>query len=291
MDQEMPSEIYLTIRTILAKTIPYLAEKGLPNPRLEADLMLAWVLDLPRVKLYSDSDRPLNAAEVEHYREILRKRVQGWPLAYLTGKKSFLSWDFIVTPAVLIPRPETELLVEKVVELFKQKLPLRGIDVGTGSGVIAVSLAKLLPESEWWATDLAEDALAVARENARQLKVDDRLHFVQGDLLRPFQEETRRFEVIVSNPPYIPRRVMDGLQPEVRREPLTALDGGPDGLDLYRRLIPQAGQLLCDQGLLVMEHGYDQRVALTEMMQAEGLEVQALQDLAGLDRVIMGRKI
>ena len=199
----------LTIRAILAKTIPYLSEKGLPNPRLEADLMLAWVLDLPRVKLYSDSERPLNPTEVEQYRDILRKRVQGWPLAYLTGKKSFLSWDFSVTPAVLIPRPETELLVEKVVELcHEQAGTIRGIDVGAGSGVIAIALAKLLPGSEWWGTDISGEALAVARENARQLKVEDRLHWVEGDLLSPFLNGARQFEMIVSNPPYIASQVI-----------------------------------------------------------------------------------
>lgn len=278
-----------TIGSIIAKTVPFLKEKGLPNPRLEADLLLAGVLKLPRVKLYAEWDRPLEPAEIQQYREVIVKRVQGWPLAYLSGKKSFLSWEFDVTPAVLIPRPDTEILVEAVVNLVKDHQELKGVDVGTGSGIIAIALAKLLPGSKWYAIDLSPEALAVAEANAVQLGVDQQISFIKGDLLEPLMNLGESFELIVSNPPYIPSATIETLQPEVRREPLLALDGGQDGLDIYKRLLPQAKALLAEGGICAMEHGWDQRGSLEKLFKESGFITQSIPDLAGLDRVIIGR--
>jgi release factor glutamine methyltransferase len=280
----------LTIAGILAKTVPYFKEKGIPNPRLEADLLLAAVLNLPRVKLYADWERPLEGSEIARYREMVAKRIQGWPLAYLAGKKSFLSWDFVVTPAVLIPRPETEELVAAVVTATTGWDRVKGVDVGTGSGAIVVALAKLLPGSRWCAVDLAEDALAVARLNAQKLGVADRIRFIQGDLLHPLLNSGEDFDLIVSNPPYIPSAEIDGLQPEVRREPVLALDGGPDGLDLYRRMLPQLDQLLSDRGLIALEHGYRQREPLEQLFRTAGYITDSLPDLAGWDRILLAHK-
>ncbi|TCL67354.1 [protein release factor]-glutamine N5-methyltransferase [Hydrogenispora ethanolica] len=280
----------LTIGAIIARTVPFLAEKHLPNPRLEADLMLAHVLDLPRVKLYSEWDRPLEPAEIQRYREILVQRVQGWPLAYLTGQKSFLSWDFKVTPAVLIPRPETELLVETVVDALKGRDGVCGADVGTGSGIIAIALAKLLPGSRWYALDLSAEALEVAAANAARLGVAERIEFRRGDLLEPLAGQGLALDAVVSNPPYIPTAVVDTLQPEVRREPRLALDGGPDGLDLYRRLLPAARELLKPDGLVALEHGADQRSGLAELLAGLEFLPEPLADLAGRDRVMLGRR-
>jgi release factor glutamine methyltransferase len=277
----------LTIAGILAKTTPYFKEKGLTSPRLEADLLLGAVLNLPRVKLYADWDRPLEPAEIDRYRELVAKRVQGWPLAYLSGKKTFLSWEFVVTPAVLIPRPETEELVAAVAAALKGRENVKGVDVGTGSGAIVIALAKLLPGSRWYAVDLAEDALAVARLNAQRLGVADRISFLQGDLLQPLLNLDESFDLIVSNPPYIPTAEIADLQPEVRREPTLALDGGPDGLDLYRRMLPQVTQLLSRQGLVALEHGYGQRQALEQLFQAAGYTTESLQDLAGWERILL----
>lgn len=280
----------LTIGSIIAKTVPFLKEKGLPNPRLEADLLLAAVLNFPRVKLYSEWDRPLEPAEVQRYREVILKRVQGWPLAYLTGKKSFLSWEFDVTPAVLIPRPETEMLVEAVVAAAPAGRTLKGVDVGTGSGVIAISLAKLIPGSSWYATDISPEALAVAESNAVRMEVNDRIRFLRGDLLEPLSDAEGLFDLVVANPPYIPSAKLAGLQAEVRREPALALDGGPDGLDFYRRLIPQAVELLAADGIIAVEHGFDQRIPVESLFEEAGLIPQAFTDLAGLDRIIIGRR-
>lgn len=279
-----------TIGSIIAKTVPFFKERGLPNPRLEADLLLAGVLKLPRVKLYSEWDRPLEPAEIRQYRAVIVKRVQGWPLAYLTGKKSFLSWEFDVTPAVLIPRPETELLVETVVDIVKGRQELKGVDVGTGSGVIAIALAKLLPGSKWYAIDLSPEALAVAEANAVQLGVDQQIRFINGDLLKPLLDLGECFDIIVSNPPYVPSATIETLQPEVRCEPSLALDGGPDGLDIYRRLLPQAEAMLTDDGICVVEHGWDQRDSLEKLFRESGFIPQSIPDLAGLDRIIIGRK-
>lgn len=286
-----------TIGTILGKTVPYLIQKGLPNAKLEADLMLAAVLGLPRVKLYSKWDCPLETDEVNRYREMLVKRLNGTPLAYLSGKKSFLSWDFAVSPAVLIPRPDTELLVEALVDRLPANQQLRGIDVGTGSGIIAISLAKLLPQSNWTALDISDEALRIAADNAKALGVAKRVTFKNSDLLASLlsdndmeMNEADKYDVIVSNPPYIPSADIAGLQAEVHCEPILALDGGQDGLDLYRRLLIEVPKLLKTNGFLAVEHGFDQRVALTKIFEDNDFSVEALQDLAGLDRVIVGRK-
>lgn len=279
----------LTIGSIIAKTVPFFKEKGLSNPRLEADLLLAGVLKLPRVKLYSEWDRPLEPAEIQQYREVIVKRVQGWPLAYLTGKKSFLSWEFDVNPAVLIPRPETEILVEAVVDLVKDRKELWGVDVGTGSGIIAIALAKLLPGSKWYAIDFSPEALAVAEDNAVQLGVDQQISFIKGDLLEPLMNLGKKFELIASNPPYVPSATIETLQPEVRREPPLAIDGGQDGLEIYKRLLPQAKALLAEGGFCAVEHGWDQRGSLEKLFKESGFIPQSIPDLAGLDRVIIGR--
>jgi len=285
----------LSIGTIITKTAPFLADKKIPNPRLEADLMLANILNQPRVKLYSEWDRLLSPVEVQQYRELILKRVQGWPLAYLTGKKSFLSWDFKVTPAVLIPRPETELLIETIHEAARAltingPVEITGIDVGTGSGVIAIALAKLLPGSTWYASDISPEALQIAKENALSLGVADRIEFMTGDLLEPFLANpviSRKFDFIVANLPYITSAGFPLLPKEVRMEPVLALDGGDDGLALYRRLFPQALELLTDQGIIAVEHGYDQRPLLEEILRKLGLSSQSFKDLAGVERVLI----
>lgn len=286
----------LSIGVIITKTVPFLADQKIPNPRLEADLMLANILDQPRVKLYSEWDRLLTPVEVQRYRELIVKRVQGWPLAYLTGKKSFLSWDFKVTPAVLIPRPETELLIETIhgaaqARLINDPVEITGIDVGTGSGVIAIALAKLLPRSTWYASDLSPEALQIAKENAINLGVAARIEFVAGDLLEPILANpaiSRKFDFIVANLPYIPSIELPLLPKEVRQEPELALDGGGDGLDLYRRLFPQALELLADRGIIAVEHGYNQRPSLEVILKESGLfSHQSYRDLAGNERVLM----
>ncbi|HBE76604.1 MAG TPA: peptide chain release factor N(5)-glutamine methyltransferase [Firmicutes bacterium] len=284
----------LTIGEIITKTVPFFNEKGIPNPRLEADLLLAYILDLPRVSLYSQWDRLLEPTEVQRYREVIVKRVQGLPLAYITGKKSFLSWDFIVNPEVLIPRPETELLVETACEQMKNRPAIHGIDIGTGSGAIVVALAKLVPASIWCATDISNEALTVAAENARRQGVDSRITFLLGDLLKPVMAEATlrpKFNLIVANLPYIPSAEIADLQVEVRREPILALDGGPDGLAIYRRLFPQLREVISDDGLFIMEHGDDQKAPLEALAAEYDLTSESFSDLAGKDRILICRPL
>lgn len=279
----------LCIGDVIPKTVAYFTSHGVPNPRLEADLLLAKVLDLPRVRLYSSWDRVLTPIELQQYRELIAKRVQGWPNAYLVGKRAFLSWDFSVTPAVLVPRPETEILVEAVYDRVRSREALVGVDVGTGSGIIAITLAKLLPQSTWYASDISPEALEVAAVNARNLGVESRITFHSGDLLEPYLKEQLRFDLILANPPYIPTGDLPSLAPEVQKEPLQALDGGSDGLEVYRRLLPQAVSLLNNDGLIAVEHGYDQRERLEGIFRQAGLVSNSLKDLAGMDRVLIGQ--
>ena len=256
-------------------------------------MLLAHILDLPRVQLYSQWDRPLNPGEIQKYREIIVKRVGGQPLAYLTGKKSFLSWDLTVTPDVLIPRPETEILVEAACDLFKERqVQIRGIDVGAGSGAIVIALAKLLNQSQWLAVDISEKALKIASENAGVLGVDARITFLHGDLLDPILNDVAsgtRFDLVVSNPPYIPSEEIAKLQIEVRQEPRLALDGGMDGLDIYRRLFPQVKKILSEDGAFIFEHGDGQGSALETMALENGFSSESLKDLAGRERVLICR--
>jgi release factor glutamine methyltransferase len=286
----------LTVGEGILKSAGYLAGLGMPAARLEAELLLAFVLGCERIKLYQNWDLPLNTAEVDAYRSVLRRRAQGEPMAYISGKKPFLSWDFAVTPAVLIPRPETEQLVETAITALDAKgrehSVLRCVDLGTGSGIIAIALAKLRPGLRVDACDISKEALVVARKNAEQLGVVEQVRFWQGNFLEaiPASELSEAFDLIVSNPPYIPANDIAGLSPEVRREPMLALAGGDDGLDAYRTILNQLPGRLRTGGDLIVEHGYDQAKALSELFSQHGFtEIQSFKDLAGLDRVIWGK--
>jgi release factor glutamine methyltransferase len=213
----------------------------------------------------------------------------GEPVAYLLGRKEFWSLDLKVSPHVLVPRPDTETLVEQAVAFMKElpaEKPIRVADIGTGSGAIALALKKEQPRAEVWAVDLSTDALAIAKENSVRLGLD--LHLVLGNLLEPLMGA---FDLIVSNPPYIPSHDIDGLSPEVRREPRLALDGGGDGLDLVRTLVEQAGKALVPGGLLAVEIGKGQAEETQSIFSRAGFRsVASRNDLAGIARVVHGLK-
>lgn len=281
----------------------YLENCGSGTARLDAELLLADVLDLDRMALYVNFDRPLEPAEVATYRDTLRRRCQGTPIAYITGRKEFLTATLTVNSAVLIPRPETELLVEAIVERLGDGEWAKGApliaDVGTGSGAIAIGLARALPTAELVAVDVSSDALAVARDNAARHDLDDRIQFIAGDLLTPLLVPPRderyagQLDVIVSNPPYIPTNELEKLPRDIKQyEPRVALDGGPDGLALYRRLVPAAARGLKSGGLLALEIGSDQGPALRSLLaDAGGWErIEVLRDYADLDRIVLAWK-
>lgn len=271
---------------ILNWTKGYLAEKGVENPRLEAEWMLCDALSLDRVGLYLNFDKPLSEAELAVFRGMVLRRGRREPLQYILGSQEFMGLDFQVTPAVLIPRHDTEVLVG---EALKRGADSRSIlDIGTGSGCVAVSLAKALPGTEVCSVDVSGEALEVARGNAELNGVA--VQFFQGSLFEPFSG--RRFDMIVSNPPYIPAADIAGLQQEVRAfEPLGALDGGADGLDFYRSITALAPEHLTAGGWLLFEVGAGQAPQVLGLIMDGGFSLDCFTEIdpAGIERVVGGR--
>lgn len=276
-----------TILTILQWTTGYFTDKGIASPRLEAELLLAATLDLDRVGLYVNFERPLDAEELAVLRERVRRRALREPLQYILGETEFWSLPFQVGPAVLVPRADTEILVEEA--LARLAGSARVLDVGTGSGAIAIALAHEKPQIAVTALDCSEPALAVARGNAVRNGVAARIDFIDGDLAAL---PAGPFTMVVSNPPYIPSGDWSQLMPEVRDyEPQLALDGGADGLDAYRLLADQSEQVLTPGGWLLVEVGIGQAEEVGTLFKAAGLtEVGVRDDYGGVPRVVMGKK-
>lgn len=274
-------EIWTTVK-ILNWTKDYLAGKGIENARREAEWMLCAATGLDRVGLYLGFEKPLNEIELAAYRAMVARRAKREPLQYILGSQEFHGLDFEVTADVLIPRHDTETLV---IEALARQADARSVlDIGTGSGCIAVALAKELPAAAVTAVDISPAALAVARRNAE--KHEARIEFLCGSLLQPVAG--RHFDLIVSNPPYISPADIQRLEPEVRDfEPLNALDGGPDGLDIYRLLIPQALLQLNQAGWLLVEVGIGQAGAVAEIFRSNGYgePIKAV-DPGGIERVV-----
>jgi release factor glutamine methyltransferase len=258
------------------------------NAERDAELLLLHVTGAARTVLFTDGDRPLRAEELATCEELIARRQTGEPIQYILGEQEFYGLPFKVTSAVLIPRPETELLVEAVLDRLPKDQPLRIVDVGTGSGAIAIAVAHHLPQAHVTALDLSEAALAVARENAQRLGLDHRVRFMRSDLLTGVEGE-EPFDVVLSNPPYIPESDRDSLHRQVREfEPGMALFAGAEGMDIYRRLLPAAAKVLKPGGLLAVEMGYGQRLAIEELLHGwNGVEV--LNDLQGIARVVIAR--
>jgi release factor glutamine methyltransferase len=275
-----------TVLKLLQWTAEYFRDKGIESPRLDAELLLSATLELDRVALYVNFERPLIADELARYREKVRRRADREPLQYILGETEFWSLPFSVNPAVLIPRADTEVLVEEALKRIDGCSSV--LDVGTGSGAIAVALAHEKPEIKVTALDCSQDALEVARGNARRNGVVERVACLAGDLnsLPPGP-----FDMIVSNPPYIPSRDWEQLMPEVRdHEPRLALDGGDDGLEAYRRIAVQALKILSPGGWLLVEVGIGQAAVVSALFKAAGLtEVVQRDDYAGIPRVVMGQ--
>jgi release factor glutamine methyltransferase len=278
-----------TIRRLLDWTRGHFEKQDVDAPRLTAELLLGSILKLARVQLYMDLERPLSKDELAAYKALIQRRLGGEPTQYLLGHKEFYGRPFAVDPRVLIPRSETELLVEAVLRALPKDQPARVLDLCTGSGCIAISVAAEREQASVWASDLSGDALAVAKANAEALGVASRVTFYQGDLFAPIPEGAT-FDVIVSNPPYIATGELAGLQREVQREPKLALDGGPDGLTLLGKLVEQAKARLKPGGLLALELGDDQGAAVqTQLTRSAYLDVRIEKDLARLDRLAFGR--
>ncbi|MBN9686740.1 MULTISPECIES: peptide chain release factor N(5)-glutamine methyltransferase [unclassified Corallococcus] len=277
-----------TIRRILTWTTGHFEKRGVDAPRLTAEILLAYVLKTGRVRLYVDLDRPLSKDELAAFKALIERRLAGEPTNYLTGTKEFYNRPFKVDARVLIPRPETELLVEAVLHAVPRDAPSRVLDVCTGSGCIAISVAAERPQATVLATDLSKDACALARENAQALNVAERVSVLEGDLFAPLPPDAT-FRVVVSNPPYIDSGDIAGLSPEVRREPRLALDGGPDGLVALRRVIQGARRVLEPGGLLALEMGETQGSAVLELLRAAGYsDARVEKDLERRERMAFG---
>ena len=257
-----------TIGALLQWTQEYFAQKGIDEPRLDAEILLAHVMQQERIYLYAHYDEPLEAAELAAFRELVKKRATRLSVAHLLGTRSFMGMDFTVNEDVLIPRPETEVLVEKVVAYQSVDTPLSILDIGTGSGAIILSLLKYLPKASGVAVDISAKALAVAEKNGINLALDDRVQWLESDLFDNLPAQ--RFDWLVSNPPYLSQQDMDTLQPEVAHDPANALFGGTDGLDFYRRIASAAWQYLKPGGHCALEIGAGQAPAVTEIFAADG---------------------
>lgn len=254
----------------------------------DAQFLLLHTLALPATILYLEPEREIKAAELAAYEAAIARRAAGEPIQYITGQQEFYGLMLKVSPAVLIPRPETELLVEALLGRLARDRAVSLIDVGTGSGAIAIALACNLPASRVTAVDMSEPALSLAKQNAAAHRVVERVRFLHSDLLKSVVGE--KFDVVVSNPPYVPEADRELLEAQVREhEPELALFAGIDGLDVYKRLVPQAWEALRPGGLLAMEIGFGQQSALTSLLR-DWDEVQFLDDLQGIARVVLARR-
>ena len=287
------------IKDLLEVTTNYLRDKKIDNPRLCAETLLAYQLNSSRIKLYLTFDHPLNEKDIISYRSIIKRRIDREPSQHITGVQEFWSLEFLVGPQVLIPRPETEILVEQVLSILgddksNKKQGPSILDLGTGSGAIAVSLARELQGATIWASDISAPALDIARINSEKHDVNSRLHLIQGDLFEPFAGKPLKFDIIVSNPPYIPSEDYDSLSPEVRNyEPRLALDGHEGGLFFIEKIIMKAPGYLRPGGWLLIEMDPGQTLKAFNMIEQNGSygEHRCAKDYCQKDRVVIARKI
>lgn len=283
-----------TVGRLLGWTAEYLGRHGSDSPRLDAEVLLAHALGCPRIGLYTSFETEPEEARRAAFRELVRRRAEGEPVAYLVGHKEFYSLEFRVTPDVLIPRPETEHVIVTLLDLLRDRAGegLALCDVGTGSGIIAVVAAKHLPQAHVTAVDTSVAALLVAGENARRHGVAERITFFQSDLLGAILPE-QTFDLVASNPPYVSRTELAALAPEVREhEPETALLAGDRGTEVIERLLPQAAERLAPGGHLVVEISPMIHTAVLELFasQPQFAEPQTVKDLARLPRVVWARR-
>ena len=273
----------------------YLRARGVADSRAEADILLAHILGISRDKLYLERDLKVSDQDLKWYARLVERRGKREPLAYVVNKREFMGLEFYVDQRVLIPRPETEILVEKVLAMGKTKYDMghnkgetkpRVLDLCTGSGALAVAISYYWPEAKITAVDLSADALEVAKYNAAKMKTP--IDFRQGDLFQPLNEE--KFDIIVSNPPYVSIKEYAECSPEVKHEPPLALLAGEDGLDFYRRIAAQAGNFLRATGTIFLEIGCTQGKRVVELFAENGFKTVIFPDYAGLDRIVLAEK-
>ncbi len=290
----MPPETW-TILKLLKWATAYFESHHIEQPRAASEILLAHTLSVGRVDLYTQYDRPLELKELGVFKEFIQRRIQKEPVAYIVGQKGFWSLDLEVTPDVLIPRPETEVLVETALSIVPPEplpKPLSILDLGTGSGAIVLALASERAGHRFYGVDCSNKALAVAQNNARRHGVEGAITFLQGNWFEAVEDRRRHFDLIVSNPPYIPNPDFEMLPLEISQyEPRQALDGGPDGLNAIRHIVEQAPAYMTPGGWLLFEIGYNQRASVERLMRASGAYTDffVIKDYSGFDRVVRAR--
>ncbi len=294
---DSPQNISVTFSSVLKEAADTLSSNHIEQARLEAGLLLAHVLGLRKEDLIIHPDRELTDPQEEKFQQLIERRCVKEPLAYIVGHQEFWSLKFKVNPKVLVPRPETEGVIERLLNLAGDETDekaIRILDVGTGSGILAIVSALEFLKSRVTAVDNSGDALEIARENALENRVADRIEFLKMDLMSDWTlPKNDLYDYILSNPPYIPSRELEQLMPDVRDyEPRVALDGGPDGLVCYRCIVANAFPYLKPGGHLIFEVGDDQAGPVEQILQAHGGwdEIEIVQDLSGRDRVVSARR-
>lgn len=278
----------MTIKEIIIKYSKKLEEIS-STPRLDVEILLQKTLDVDRLYILLNLDKSLNKEEEESFYRFINERLNNRPIAYIVGNREFMGLDFYVKEGVLIPRADTEILVEEVIELGKDRGHINILDIGTGSGAITVSLAKYLENATVTSVDISETALEIGKKNATNNNVDNRIDFIKSDLFVNVNKNMK-FDIIVSNPPYIKRGIIDNLDKQVKDfEPYNALEGGIDGLDFYRKITVQAKNYLNKYGVLAYEVGHDQSEDVSKLMDKNGYtNIYTRKDLQQIDRVVIG---
>lgn len=277
----------MQIKEAMRKGMIKLKTNDVKEPNLKARLLMQYILNRPREYILVHDDKQLTLRQNVDYFKLIKKLIEGVPLQHITHQQEFMKLMFYVDENVLIPRPDTEILVEEVIKLAKSINTKKILDLCTGSGAIAVSLAKYIEGSQITATDISRKALSIAKLNATNNNVEDRITFVSSDLFQNISEE--KYDIIVSNPPYIKRKVIKTLDEEVKREPIIALDGGNDGLDFYKKIIGNAYQFLKYKGYLCLEIGYDQKDEVINLINKEEkyIDTYSKKDLFDNDRIVI----
>jgi release factor glutamine methyltransferase len=280
----------ITVLEVIKLSTEYLQKKGVESPRANAEILLAEILKCKRLELYLSFDKPLAENEVQYYRESIRKRGLRIPLQYIVGNVEFYGLKLIVNEYVLIPRPETELLVEKIIDESENSANLKILDIGSGSGNISLSLAKNLPNPNVVGIDISESALEVAKQNAKLNSLQDRVEFKLFNIMCDDLNSLGKFDLIVSNPPYVSANDYENLEPELKNhEPQIALSDNSDGVSFYRHIIEVSNQILNNPGKLYFELGIDQSTQVKKFFEQKGFNnITVTKDYSGIDRIICG---
>ncbi|RKD30882.1 peptide chain release factor N(5)-glutamine methyltransferase [Thermohalobacter berrensis] len=287
----------MTINDLLKKGIYILLENNISNPQLDVELLLSYTLNVDKVYIYTHRDEEVSNESVDNFLKLIDRRKQGYPLQYILKKQEFMGLDFCIEEGVLIPRQDTEVLVEKIINIvnnghFKDRKVINIVDIGVGSGAISLSLVHYLEKAHVYSIDIDNKAIEITRKNSVRLGLEDKITLLKGNLFSPLTPLNleNKIDIIVSNPPYIPSQDIDTLQVEVAKyEPRKALDGGIDGLDFYRKIIPESIKYLRKDGVLAFEIGYNQGNEVANLIKESGSfkGVEVIKDLAGLDRAVL----